>query len=198
MANISQDIPKWIAWPHEKEPSPDLCQQSREEMYKALSHWHNHVKYVINIMLAAPVVILTIMRAWPNPKADSRLCLIAGGILVFIPWIAYWAKKLVKMYYKVYVSALIFATRTHTRLNRLPAHPWFKRTVEQAKTAADEKGAESCLDFLEIRAEDPEDTLVHYRWIIDGLSIINLIAGIIFLYLGREGLFRIARFFLEL
>jgi len=86
---------------------------------------------------------------------------------------------IIKRYYEVYVSALVFATRLHVAKDYAEIHPWLKRTAKQAKLV------DNSIEFLEFRAKSRKDTFALYRWIIIILSITCGFWGIVFLMLGR-------------
>lgn len=124
MKTDSKDIPKWLVWPDELDsPDHNLLNESRKEMYTALSHFHNHVKYVIYIMISMPAAILLIMRFWPSEQPNLILYLIAGIILIFILPVGWISIIVIKRYYEVYVSSLVFATKAHIAVGYSQVHP---------------------------------------------------------------------------
>jgi len=80
MAEEHEHIPEWLQWPKEEKPNDGILNESRKEMYSALSLFHSHVKYVIYIMITIPAAILAIMRFWPGTKPQPEFYLVAGTI----------------------------------------------------------------------------------------------------------------------
>ncbi|UCD13185.1 MAG: hypothetical protein JSW60_06395 [Thermoplasmatales archaeon] len=177
-----QDIPSWLSWPAEaKQPDLNFLNESRKDMFEALSLFHSHVKYVIYIMASIPTALLIIMRLWPSAQSDQTMNLIAGIILVFVPVVGFVSIVVILRYYEVYVSALVFATRAHNALGYSQAHPWMERTIKQAQ---DWSSVDNSHSFLRKRAKSLKDSFALYTIIISLLSLASLIAGIVLLWLG--------------
>jgi len=173
------NIPGWLQWPEKEKPKDGILDESRKEMYIALSLFHSHVKYVIYIMITIPAAILAIMRFWPGAKPQPEFYLVAGIILIIVLPIGFISIRIIQRYYEVYVSALVFTTRLHIARDYAKLHPWLDRTIEQAKCVNNNT------EFLRMRAKSGKDTFALYRWIIMILSIASGFGGIIFLMLGR-------------
>jgi len=177
MGNNHSDIPTWLRWDGEP-PKLNLLNASRKEMYETLALFHNHVKYVIYIMITMPTIILAIIRLWPATELDLLVYAVASVILMLACPICIISILVIHKYYQVYVSALIFATRTHIALGY--KHPWFERTIKQAK----DWKVKNSMEFLSKRAKSWRDTFILYSCIISVLAISSVACGIIVLYFG--------------
>jgi len=171
------NIPKWLSWPEGVDlPTPEILNESRKEMYTALSLFHNHVKYVIYIIFGLAAAILAILRFWDSGQNNSIAYVISGIILICIFPVGILSINIIKRYYEVYISALVFATRTHISVNYTDVHPWIYRTINQAQKW---QNVENSLSFLKARALSMEDSFALYRWIIIILSITSFICGVL-------------------
>lgn len=181
MEKNSQDIPRWLCWPEEVDPpETSLLNESRKELYEALSLFHSHVKYVIYIMITMPAVILAIIRLWPAAQPNMISYVIAAIILVFVLPIGVVSILVIHKYYQVYVSALVFATRVHIAAGYKQLHPWLERTLKQAQ----DWKVDSSLKFIERRTKSFRDTFMLYSLIIGILAGVSCVSGIIVLYFG--------------
>lgn len=167
---------KWLAWnrvgPAEK---TNLLNESRKEMHDALRLYHAHVKYVIYIMISVPTAILIIMQFSSNGSPDPPFYIIAAGLLFLVLPIGLISIRIIDMYYRVYVSALVFATRLHMAGDYRENHPWLERTVKQAETWW---FANDASRFLIARVNSPEDTFVQYGRIIKIIYMFSCAGGI--------------------
>jgi hypothetical protein len=184
MCELLPNVPAWLAWPQGiNAPSPDQMEAARKEMYEALRLFHDHVKYVVYVLasiLAAPLLILRIL---PSVEQDPVFHLVAGLILLFIPpLIGILSVNVIRRYYEVYVSALVYATKIHVALREVNTHPWVLRTILQAVELG--ARATNSIQFMEARAKSKNDTFHYYRWIILALSLASLVCGIIMLATG--------------
>jgi hypothetical protein len=179
MKNTPQEIPSWLSWPNGvKKPDHNFINESRKEMYEALSLFHNHVKYVIYILVSMLGAIWIITQLWPSQESNIVLYKIGGIILIFVPIVGAISVFVIYRYYQVYVSALVFATKVHIAVGYKNIHPWLERIINQAKEWPEVKNS---LDFIKKRAKSLTDTFVLYSIIIVLLSAAGLIFGIILL-----------------
>jgi len=177
---MPNDIPSWL-----KNGCPPMDQaneqliSSREEMFKALELYHTHVKHVIAILFSLLTALFAVLGFSSKLESDllskhQIINLVAVFLITIFP-IAIIAIGILKRYYEVYVSSLIFAVRLHLAVDWHRVHPWFDRTIEQARkwtsVASDE-------DFLNRRTNSPKDTFFCYACIIRLLSVLSLISGI--------------------
>lgn len=179
-------LPFWLRWPEPTEPPSTLLKESREEMYRALSLYHDHVRHVIYIMLSVPGGLLLLIKFSGSAKFDWMLYLISGLVLVLVPpSISRLSKIVIRRYYEVYVSSLIFATRLHSLMvykrSDENVHPWFDRTVIQAR---DQFKVQSADEFLKARADNKDDTFIGYCNILDFLAKANAVGGIALMSYG--------------
>ncbi|TET65351.1 hypothetical protein E3J49_01920 [Candidatus Bathyarchaeota archaeon] len=186
--NYPEDPPKWLTWQGEVEKNDELLKSSRTEMFKALELFHNHVKYVISIMTSVPTVIFTVLallRFVEFPYINPNTFLLIGAIiLIAIVPINVWAIRIIKRYYEVYVSALIFATIVHssTKDKHHRAHPWLARTVRQAHKYTQEKGVDNIDRFVQVRTNSFKDSFISYTIIICIITGASLLIGLILLF----------------
>ena len=162
MEPLSEEVSKLLSFPNDKEVkrTDKILEESRKEMYTALGLFHNHVKYVIYIMVSMPAAILVVMRLWktdPPPLVN----LIAGAILILVLPVSLFSIRIIQRYYEVYVSALIFATRVHIAAGYTKGHPWLERTIQQIEKIVEEarnkrKTVKDCVKLVEIRAKSKQ------------------------------------------
>ena len=175
-------------WPEDQQkPRMHHINKSRDEMFTALGQFHNHVKYVIYILISMPTLILVLIRFWPQGIKDPIVYLIAGIILIISFPVGILSIKIIRMYYKVYVSCLIFATRLHAQVGYENIHPWFERMKEQAENEFSK--AKNFQHLVDLRTESKNDTVMISRNIIMIIIIASLTVGIILI-----GVFIVTRF----
>lgn len=191
----SAGMPAWLRWPAGL-PKPEHVhlQSSRDEFYRALSLFHDHVKHVIYIMVSIPALILIFMRVYPGAEANPATIFIAAILLISLFFIKEKATTIIRRYYQVYLSALVFCTRVHEACEQISAHPWIERTISQAMTHPDVR---TSLEFLEVRADSKDDTFDLYRRIIGVICTLSLICGsvlLVFAFLGTDLLSQVKEF----
>ena len=179
MKKCSEDIPSWLLLPEVEKVSERLLDASRKDMFEALSLFHNHVKYVISIMISVPAIVFGVVSLMPAMRPNlPAIALIAGLVLIAVSFVSLYSIRIIHKYYQVYVSALVFATIVHIKADYKRAHPWFIRTVQQAKKAQ-AIGVNNIVDFMEYRTKSSEDSYHYYKTVIYILSTVILLSGIL-------------------
>jgi len=184
---MDNTIPLWLQW--SKEPklqsNSDLLTESRQEMYEALKLFHNHVKYIIYILVSIIAAPLLIMRIIPSLNDIHFFYIVVGLILALLPPIlGILSIQIILKYYQVYISALVFMVRVHIGAGLTHAHPWIERTIQQAIDVSNK--VESSKEFLKYRAKSKKDTFFYYKWIIRIISFTSLLCGIVLLLRGID------------
>jgi len=174
--------PKWL---EERIPrgevSPELLNKSREECYSALATFHTYVRYVFVVLISWALVGILSLLARDIPEFLFPLVLAMSGIIIAgMGIVTRVLIKVIRLYYKVYLWALIFAVRLHLRAGLALSHPWLRRTIDQ--TIELNGGSEE--QFIEKRVNTKRDAFYWYRAIISATGLISLSIGAVFLVLS--------------
>lgn len=175
------DVPEWLK---DKLPPLNAAKEnliaSRTEMYKTLELYHIHVKYVITMMFTLLTALFAIVGL--IGKLEQQVISLEGirtmvGIFLCVVFLlGLVAIVIIRRYYEVYVSALVFAVRVHMAAEVMSCHPWFMRTVEQAKKWQSKVDSDHA--FLRWRSLSPHDSFCLYAVVIGILSLLSLIYGV--------------------
>lgn len=177
-----ENIPEWLnKGKPEKNSAASQLESSRTEMYKALELYYTHVKYVITILFSLVAALFAILGLYEKLPANllptSTIKFLIGYTLsIFVPLFTALAIFIIKRYYEVYVSSLIFALRVHLAVDMAHTHPWFVRTIEQAKKWQEKVHSDN--DFLSKRSRSLRDTFMLYSGIIVLLAILSCVYGL--------------------
>jgi len=119
-------------FPNSEEAVSDFLASTREEMFNALELFHNHVKYTVSLMFS----LLTAVFATFGFSGSSNLQnmgisrelfqLIASAILFLLFPLSIISILIIGRYYKLYVSALVFAAEAHKSVGLGDNHLWFR------------------------------------------------------------------------
>lgn len=177
-------VPSWLEEPaiSRSEASSQLA-ASREEMYKALELYHSHVKHVISILFAFLAAISGILAFAPKVESilpQALVLIVVAILLIAVLPFGVIAQKILRRYYEVYVSALVFAVRIHMAVELHLAHSWFIRTIEKAHAAT------SDMDFLMKRSKSIADTFFLYSLVLWFFSVVSVILGVLLLFWAYE------------
>ena len=146
-------IPPWLlkVIPHygTNEPKqniqfiPELA-NSRQEMYKSLELLHDHVKGVLRtcfVLIATSGIVLGnggngkvgSLRLIYDPELYKILGTVAIIIItIFVPKHCINSKKIIKLYYKVYVSSIIHVIAWHVKFGCAQSHGWILENIRMA------------------------------------------------------------------
>ncbi len=180
MKNVNPD---WLLKGIKTRPRPthEQLKNARTELYDALALFQTHVRWQIGIMFSLMTTTIGIMIASARStmpgiisllKDTAFVIVLVTPILVFLSW------RILRRYYEVYVSALLFALRLDLLADSgEQRHPWLKRTLEQTR----EWPVKSDLAFVKRRALSSGDSCVCYGCVILLLGIIVVAALIVFI-----------------
>jgi hypothetical protein len=186
MENDDRKIPEWLLWPETLElPTPNQLYVSLTDLFKALSVFNAYAKFFIVLMTAAPAAVLLIMRLWPNEQIGFQYYLIAGIILFFLLPVGLVSIRVLRNYYELYISSLVYATRLHVAVGYRHIHPWIEQTVQQArKYQYSDKHIDNPTLFIEMLVRSRSEIFGYYRSIIEILSIACFLCGVLFITLS--------------
>lgn len=182
---LLSSIPVWLRWTTIATlPELDMLRVSRDEMFRSLSLYYEHVKHVIYIMISVPGATLFVLNVSKNVVPPELLVFAGLALAVVPPLVSEFSIQVIRRYYEVYVASLVFATRAHVALGQVEIHPWIDRTISQAKIAAEQSRVDDAGAFLAWRASSPNDTFVGYRRIIRTIAWASSIAGALLVLFG--------------
>jgi len=171
------EIPAWLCeGVPQRVDIEKILTPSRKGVYKTLELFHSHVRYVITIMFSLLTALFAILTFSENLGVEKEVIeTFIGYFLVAISVVAIISIVIIHRYYLVYVSSLVFAVRVHLASPFKYTHPWFIRTIEQAKKWGNIKND---LEFIKKRARSPTDTFVLYACIIFLLACLSGYSGL--------------------
>jgi hypothetical protein len=168
--------PHWLdSLPGDYDPGPDGPAKARDEMFRALQLFYDHVRYVITLLVTVPTAVFAVAAVAKDLGAAREFRWFAAIFLIAAPVVAYFAQQVIARYYEVYVSALIFAVRVHLRSPIKAHYPWFERTINQA---AEWKHVKNAQQFLAERRRSKKDTFFLYGCIIWAVAALCTVAAV--------------------
>jgi hypothetical protein len=181
MSEIIPNEPDWLKWPPTSAPRPNFEELGlvRKEMNDALRLFHDHVKYVVYILISILAAPLLLMRIVPGFEDKPGWRLIIACFLIALPLvIGMGSLKIIEKYYQVYIAAMLYAVKVHIRAGQKNTHPWLLRTVKQAEDLDTKGKVQNSLDFLKVRAASRKDSCLWYKCIIIAIVLTSVICGI--------------------
>ena len=167
-----------LALPNEEAKSAFLS-SARNEMYSALSLFHNHVKYTISLMFALLTAVFAIFgialkEVGANPQLINQFKFIGGLILSLLFPLGIVSIIIIARYYKLYVAALVYAAELHESVG-LEKHLWFQEILSEIKSQRNDVQKEN---LIKRRTYGWPHSWILYSSLIGLISLVGLIAGI--------------------
>ena len=160
---------------HDDQAIGNFLTAARAEMYDALRLFQDHVKHLLSLMFTVLTAIFAILgfiiKGELPPGFDPTIvALLGGSILVLMFFLGNISTIIISRYYRLYVSALIFAADLHESMG-LPSHRWFLDLTEE-RSSPDSPGR-----FVNNRAYGWPHSWRLYAILIWVLSNASLIGG---------------------
>ncbi len=156
----------------------------RQDMYTALSLYQVHVKFISTLVISLLTVIgaiFSILKLMEISQPAMRMIEVGTSILLLVAFmIGLLSLIVVTRYYKVYVSALLFAAQMHYEA-RISGFFWFEKLIELLKKKFLEEGSITKEEFIASRTWSRRDTHFWYVIFITLLSIVCVGASIFIL-----------------
>jgi len=166
-----------------------LLNSSRQDVYSALSLYQVPVKHAFTLMISVATLIgilfSVVGRIGVDPNVIRTLEMGAGILLIVVGLIGFISAFVITQYYKVYVSALLYAAQIHYGVGMAGFH-WFKRLMEllskKSKKKREKNGGEiSKAEFIRARALSCKDSNLWFVVFLILLGILSIIFGSIIL-----------------
>jgi len=151
----------------------------RQEMYRALELFHNHVKYTLSMIFSLITAVLLIFKlGTENIEMFSMHTeitqTIAATLLCFVFPLGIISAIIIGRYYKLYVAALVYAAKAHQN-SGIENFAWFTDITTYESTQEDKLSEKKLINR---RAYTWPHSWSLYALLIVSISTTSLILGI--------------------
>ncbi|MEZ5534980.1 MAG: hypothetical protein R3F02_05080 [Thiolinea sp.] len=154
-----------------------MLSTSREEMYKALELFHNHVKHTLSLMFTILTAVLAIFSFTIKEGVISTdyffyVMLLGSALLALLFPLSLLSSRITNRYYRLYVSSLFFSAKLHESIGLLH-HPWFYSLKDVLRETAGDKIDE----IIDERTNGKAHSCFLYSMLIKSIGIVGLALG---------------------
>ena len=172
---------------------------SRNEMYKSLELVHSHIQGVLTTsftLIAASGFVMANASLGAGKLIDdpaiqgilSGFAIVVMG--VFVPIHCVNSKRIIKLYYNIYVSSIIHVISWHLKFNCAHCHGWIVESIRIASRYDIEYPNRSKEDnnltrleyFINRRVNDPQYSYVLYARLFNWIAVVSASASIALVY----------------
>lgn len=155
----------------------------RQDMYNALSLFHDHVKHTLQLMFTLLTAVFAVLGIALSDKVPSANLIfsfkLVGGIILSLLFpLGIVSILIIGRYYKLYVAALFYAAEIHQRVE-LSSHSWFLEVLDAMESVPDHAQRKLLINK---RTYGWPHSWILYTFLIGVISVAGLISGIIILY----------------
>src|SRR6266851_4788646 len=152
----------------------------RQDMYNALTLFHDHVKHTISLMFALLTAVFAILGfalsdRIPSANLIFSFKLVGGIILSLLFPLGVVSILIIGRYYKLYVAALFYAAEIHQSVG-LGSHSWFVEVIDTMEPVRDHAQRKVLINK---RTYGWPHSWILYTILISVISIAGLLSGII-------------------
>jgi hypothetical protein len=197
-------VPAWL-WktqPQYGNGQPEITTQfidelanSRNEMYKSLELVHTHIQGVLTTcftLIAASGIVLANGTLGSGELIDDPVIhgILSGFALIiigiFVPIHCVNSKRIIRLYYNIYVSSIIHVISWHLKFNCAHCHGWIVENIRIATRYDNEYSNRSKEDnnltrleyFINRRVNDPQFSYVLYARLFNWIAFVSACAGL--------------------
>ena len=173
----------------------DELANSRNEMYKSLELVHTHIQSVLTTsftLIAASGIVLANGTLGSGELINDPVIhgILSGFALViigiFVPIHCVNSKKIIKLYYNIYVSSIIHVISWHLKFKCAHCHGWIVENIRIASRYDDDYPNRSKEEnnltrleyFINRRVNDPQYSYVLYARLFNWIATVSACAGI--------------------
>jgi len=177
----------------------DELANSRNEMYKSLDLVHTHIQGVLTtsftLIAASGIVLANGTLGSGELINDPAIHGILSGfalviIGIFVPIHCVNSKKIIKLYYNIYVSCIVHVISWHLKFKCAHCHGWIVENIRIASRYDNEYPNRSKKDnnltrleyFINRRINDPQFSYVLYARLFNWIAAVSACAGIALAY----------------
>lgn len=152
----------------------------RSEVLSALNVFLSHVKYTITLMSSIVAIALALASFGIEQINYADLCVTVSSVLLFLVFlISVISKKIVRRYYKIYVSNYFYSARLHEYAENKTKHPWNLDLIKSGfvENIHDDNAVEK---FIENNSVKEKHSWFYYKLFIACFGYVCIVASILF------------------